>query len=227
MLALASCKKDEVTAPPNYSKFAGNYYGIVTYDVFSFTSATESDCILPTEVNGSQLTFGSANFYNIIDSELSFSYGDMYYGGAILTYSPNYDHIQFEELYDAGGPKVKKKFNGDITELPVTGPSEHPLKNQLEGTFILQIDKHENVSGLDVSYIDTVVVSLAGYSPVIDNITYSIGVFYTYYKHNDTYNQQLQYRDLYWVEDSLYLNYKYVPAGTTDTTHHIFSGRKL
>ena len=109
----------------------------------------------------------------------------------------------------------------------MTDDSEHPLRSQLEGMFILQIQKHEYVNGVDLSYIDTVLISMSGYNPVIDNEEYNVGVFYTYYKSNSMWNQGLERRDLYWVQDSIYLDYKTVPSGTTDTIHHIYSGKKM
>ncbi len=235
LLPIISCKKEPISEPgagasPFYSQYVGNYYGIRSSRAVEFTSEIESDCILSTNVNGNELIFEGSSFSIPQTLPSSFSIGDLYYSGAKLDFYSNFDVIQSQKRYDAGITKVDLTFNGNKSSLPVTTDSEHPLKNQLEGTFILQIDKHEYLIGTDVSYVDTVAVMMSGYNVVIENKEYGIGKFYTYYKRNQNWNQGFENRDLYWVEDSLYLDYRTIPAantGITDTIHHVFSGRKL
>ena len=228
-MALASCKKEPTSQPAStdYSKYIGNYYGIISYDAVEFASEVESDRILPSDVSGNQLLFNGVTFSIPSPPPTSFSVGDMYTVGANLNYYSNFEQIGFEQHYDGGITKVDVTFSGNKTALPVTDDTEHPLKSQLEGMFILQIQKREYLNGVDLSYIDTVLISMSGYNPVIDNEEYNVGVFYTYYKSNSMWNQGLEQRDLYWVQDSIYLDYKTVPSGTTDTIHHVYSGKKM
>lgn len=230
LITQTSCKKEETPEPYDYSNYKGNYYGILRSDAVAFTSQVESDRILPSDVSGNQLLFNGVTFSIPTPPPTSFSVGDMYTVGANLNYSSNFEQIGFAQRYDGGITKVDVTFNGNKTALPVTDDTEHPLKSQLEGMFILQIDKKEHLSGTDLSYMDTVLITMSGYHPVIDNEEYDVGAFYTYYKSNSTWNQGLEHRDLYWVEDSLYLNYKTIPnatTGITDTIHHTFSGRRM
>ena len=229
---LSSCKKEPLNDPEiaDHSHYEGTYYGIQTTEANQFVAESESDCILPTTVDGDQLSFNGASFIIPSSQPTSFSVGDWYYSGANLNFSSDHTLINFERRFDGGITTVDVTFNGEKTNLPLTNDTEHPLKAQLEGTFILQIEKHEYLSGIDESYLDTVVVTMSGFNPVIDNEEFSAGMFYTYFKLNSLWDDGLDCRDLYWTEDSLYLNYQYIPhqgAGITDTIHHVYSGRKL
>lgn len=153
--------------------------------------------------------------------------GNSYYAGANLDYLTNYEQLHFFQRYDAGITKVDVTFTGNKTQLPVTDDSEHPLRSELEGTFIVHAQKYESATGVDVDYIDTAVISMAGYNPIIDNQVYDVGVFYTYYTSNVLWNQGIEQRDLYWVQESIYLDHKTLPVGTTDTIHHVFAGNRI
>lgn len=228
-IALASCKKEEPgIIGTDYSRYNGNYIGVKTTDAVNFTSESTSDCILISEVIENQLFFNDV-FFSLPSPTVatSFSVGDLYYSGANLNYNSDFSEVELVQRYDGGITKVDLTFNGIKTELASTEGAEHPLRSQLEGTFILNIQKKEVANAVDLSYTDTVSISMSGFNPVIDNEEYSVNKFYTFYTLNSLWNQGVEQRNLYWVEDSIYFDYKSVPSGTTDTVHHVFAGRKM
>jgi hypothetical protein len=232
----SSCKKEkkEPTTSTNveydYSNLKGSYYGIQHSSAVQFTSTTESDQILATDIVANQLTFKNTSFNLVIPQTTSYSNGNPFYTHADLNFSSNFNQIAFDQQYDGGITAINRTFNGTKTTLASTENNEHPLKSQLEGMFILQMIKHEYLNSIDVSYIDTVSVTMSGFNPVIEGKTYSVGSFYTYYKVNSQWQGGPQITDLYWIEDSLYLDYKTISgvnSGPSDTIHHIFSGARL
>jgi hypothetical protein len=185
---------------------------------------------LATDIVANQLTFKNTSFNLVTPQTTSYSNGNPFYTHADLNFSSNFNQIAFDQQYDGGITAVNRTFNGTKTTLSSTENSVHPLKSQLEGMFILQINKHEYLNSIDVSYVDTLSVTMSGFSPVIEGKTYSAGSFYTYYKVNSQWEGGPQITDMYWIEDSLYLNYKTISgvnSGPSDTIHHIFSGARL
>ena len=231
----SSCKKEPTSitnesAGSDYSNLKGNYYGIQHSSAVQFTSTTESDQILATDIVANQLTFKNTAFNLVTPQTTSYSNGSPFYTHADLNFSSNFNQIAFDQQYDGGITAVNRTFNGTKTTLASTENNEHPLKSQLEGMFILQINKHEYLNSIDVSYLDTVLVTMSGFNPVIEGETYSVGSFYTYYKVNSQWEGGPQITDMYWIEDSLYLDYKTISgvnSGPSDTIHHIFYGARL
>ena len=230
-LLLLSCKKEEPVVTYDYSQYTGNYYGVRDYEQLELYDHTEeSDGVFASEVTSNQVGFMDHFFDKVVPQTSSFEHGNYYaYNYAKLLFLSNFNQINFERIFISTSP-AKITFEGNKTLLPLTGSQEHPLINDLQGTYILHIDKYENLNSINESYIDTVAITINGFNPIIDNKEFEIEPFHSYYKQNLNYQSQIiMEKDLFWTSDSIYLFYKTISNQVfpNDTLHHIYSGTKL
>ncbi|GAB5417537.1 MAG: hypothetical protein Crog4KO_08090 [Crocinitomicaceae bacterium] len=241
LVLFQSCKKEPIaTAVPgtgasgpyfnaNYDHYNGNFYGVQTLDAQSFTSTLERDIILKSEVSGLQLLF-QGKAYDLSDTnQTNFSLQPFYPIYSDLNFSSNFNQVSFAQTYDASVTYQDEAFDGERTVMAATNDSLHPLKDQLEGMFVLNVSKYENLNGVNLSGLDTLNVSMSGYDIMVNADTYNAGAFYTFYRGHWVWSSIEYYREVYWVEDSIYLNFKTVSyqSGTNDTVHHIYAGTRL
>ncbi|MDB3906224.1 FimB/Mfa2 family fimbrial subunit [Crocinitomicaceae bacterium] len=239
LLIFSACKKEPVSQSgvggqgPNfngiYDHYNGNFYGVQTLDAQSFDSNIERDIVLKSEVNGLDLIFRENSYFLSDTLQTTFSLQPFYPISSTLNFSTDFNQITFSQTYNADVTYQDETFSGQRTSMLVTNDSLHPLKNQLEGTFILNVSKYESSNGLSVNQIDTLDVSMSGYNILISSNSYSASPFYSFYRGHWTWADVEYEKEVYWVEDSIYLNYKTInsQSATIDTVHHIYQGTRL
>ena len=235
LLSFTACKKEPgpyeegTNTNYNYEHYVGKYYGVQSNEALSFYSSSEHDVVATSKVVNNQVVFLNEAFDLSTPDITSFSQQQAYPLFTQLDFSPDYEQITFNQRRDAGVTRVNVDFLGQKTVLDSTDGSEHPLKNELEGLFELQVSKYENLNGIDITEIDTLFVSMSGYDPVINSVQYDAPNFYSFYNSAWSYGYIDANHQLYWVQDSIYLNYFTVDSqsGVLDTVHHIYEGVRL
>ena len=237
LLSFSACKKEPgpyeseegVNTSYNYDHYNGKYYGVQSNEAQSFYSSTEYDVVTSSKVVNNQVVFLNEAFDLSTPDIVSFSQQLSYPLFTDLNFSPDFEQVTFNQRIDAGVTKVDVDFLGQKTVLDSTDGPEHPLKNQLEGLFQLQVSKYESLNGVDITELDTLLVSMSGYDPVINSVQYNAPNFYSFYNSAWSYGYIDANHQLYWVEDSIYLNYFTVDSqsGVLDTVHHIYEGVRL
>lgn len=228
---LSSCKKKEPIITYDYSQYTGTYYGIREYEQLElFTKTRESDAVFASEVTANQVGFMDHFFDKEIPQTTHWISGNSFtHDYRELAFHSDFSQIYFESIFISSSP-ARETFAGTKTLLPITGNQDHPLKIDLQGTYILNIDKYENLNTINESYIDTVTITMNGFNPIIDNKEFDIEPFHSFYKFDADYNSQMIIeKDLFWASDSIYLFYKTInnQVFPNDTLHHIYSGIKL
>lgn len=233
---LLSCKKDKTPIIHDYSHYEGNYYGENTHTDGFYLSSSEviSDRVMRSSVDNGRVNFMGDNFDIDHPQTTDFSiFSPDYSHDVFLSFGAGFGSLYYNSTSMlGGGGSASENFSSIKTELPVTGDTEHPLKDQLEGTYILSVTKSDYLNNIDTSYQDTLTIQISGFSALLDNNELAFAPFHSYL-HSDvliyTYDEH-RIKDLYWTEDSIYLNHKTmygIFGGSADTVHYIYSGVKL
>ena len=237
LLSFSACNKESgpyesaegENANYDYQHYNGKYYGVESSEAQSFYSSFEYDVVTSSNVVNNQVIFLDEAFDLSTPDLTSFSQQLSYPLFTDLNFSPDFEQVTFNQRRDAGVTMVDVDFFGQKTVLDSTDGPEHPLKNQLEGLFQLQVSKYENLNGVDINEVDTLFVSMSGYDPVINSVQYDAPNFYSFYNAAWSHGYIDADHQLFWVEDSIYLNYFTIDSqsGVLDTVHHIYEGVRL
>jgi len=232
-----SCKKDKVVIEPNYSQYEGSFYGEqnTTSQFGSSQHSANSDQIISTRVEYGKLLYSNTSFNIDAPNMTYFSYDASDYShNADASFNNNFNDFWYSSNSNplGGSGYLTESFSGARVQLPLTNGTEHPLKSQLEGQFILNIRKIEYLNGMDTTYTDTLFVQMSGFSAVLDNSNFSFGKFYSYLNSDDVNSNDDVHtiHNLFWEEDSIYINSEEIYGifgGTADTIHYTYSGVHL
>lgn len=236
LLFFISCKKEENPAQHDYSHYVGVFYGEKTSstEFGSHVSTTTSDYVLSTNTTPYSVSFLGTSFDLNNPETTFFSYSASDYSkGASLSYSNNFNSISYSSSQNlGGGASGADSFSGSKTQLPLTDATNHPLKSQLEGQYVLNVYKYDYLNAIDTTYIDTFSVAMDGFSPSLDNNVFYFGRYHSYINTNQM-NPSDDYhlvKNLRWSVDSLFIDYKTIYGvfgGAADTVHYIYSGWRM
>ena len=234
LLFFISCKKEEMQN--DYSHYVGVFYGEKTRSIeFGLhASTTTSDYVLSTNATPYSVSFLGTSFDLHNPEATFFSYSASNYSkGASLYYSNNFNSIAYSSSQNlGGGASGADSFSGSKTQLPLTDGTVHPLKSQLEGQYVLNVYKYDFLNVIDTTYIDTLTVSMDGFSPLLDNNVFYFDRYHSYI-HMDQMNPEDDFhlvKDLRWSVDSLFIDHKTIYGvfgGTANTVHYIYSGWRM
>lgn len=234
LLFFTSCKKDDPVH--DYSHYAGVFYGEKTrFTEFALhETTTTSDYVLSANTTPYSVSVLGTSFDLDNPQTTFFSYSASDYSkGATLSYSNNFNSIHYSSSENLGGGATgADSFSGSKTQLPLTDGADHPLKSQLEGQYVLNVYKYDYLNAIDTTYIDTLTVTMDGFSPSLDNNVFNFDRYHSYI-HVDQMNPSDDWhlvKDLRWSADSLSIDHKMIYGvfgGTADTVHYIYSGWRM
>lgn len=236
LLLIVSCKKEETPVQHDYSHYEGMFYGEKTRftEFASHETTTTSDYVISTNTTTYSVSVLGTSFDVDNPETTFFSYSASDYSkSATLSYNNNFSSIDYSSSENlGGGASGADSFSGSNTQLPLTGGADHPLKSQLEGQYVLNVYKYDYLNAIDTTYIDTLTVSIDGYSPLLDDNVFNFDRYHSYI-HVDQMNPSDDWhlvKDLRWSADSLSIDHKTIYGvfgGTADTVHYIYSGWRI